>query len=183
MALSTCTKRVLSSPSKIRSPISTRNSCCSVYRYFAVRRSNTSRSSAINTLKTSSSRLVVGVQSDRFDQSELNLIFLTSIQATNTIKELASASEALTTQSSFLREQQKERRSYLAKLKGQQGVRSPPQPTIKMVSKRVAVPQSILDCVSKTRTAAPPSTTVTTTTTSPTTASQPKESVIVLDDD
>ncbi|XP_065091752.1 uncharacterized protein ocm isoform X2 [Ochlerotatus camptorhynchus] len=102
------------------------------------------------------------------------------VKATNTIKELASASEALSTQSNFLREQQKERRSYIAKLKGHQGVRMP-QPTIQMVSKRVAVPQSILDCVSKPPTAATPSTTVTTT--SPTAASQPKESVIVLDDD
>lgn len=138
------------------------------------------RNSAINTSRTFSSRLV-----SHEVVSVIGLILtsfsMNTLQAANSIKELASASEALTTQSNFLLEQQKERRSYLAKLKGRLGVRSQ-KPTIQMVSKRVAVPQSILDCVPKPPpTAEPASTTVTKT--NPMAASQSKESVIVLDDD
>lgn len=104
------------------------------------------------------------------------------VKATNTIKELTSASEALATQSEFLREQHRERTSYLVKLKGQQGVSPQQLPKIQMVSKRVAVPQSILNSVAKGPTTTPRTTAVPTT--SPIQAvNQPKESVIVLDDD
>ncbi|XP_055531963.1 uncharacterized protein LOC129722520 isoform X2 [Wyeomyia smithii] len=62
------------------------------------------------------------------------------IKATNTIKELKSASEALTTQSDFLREQQTKRRLYLKKLKANASVQS-----LSVISKRVSVPQAVLD--------------------------------------
>lgn len=99
-------------------------------------------------------------------------------QATNAIKELSAASEALTAQSDTLREQQKERRALLDKLTASQPNHEG-QSTLQMVSKRVAVPKSILDRVAKPALAGPSSSSAPV---APA-ASQQKESVIVLDDD
>ncbi|XP_062557526.1 uncharacterized protein LOC134222389, partial [Armigeres subalbatus] len=100
------------------------------------------------------------------------------IKATNAIKELSAASEALTAQSDTLREQQKERRALLDKLTASQPNHEG-QSTLQMVSKRVAVPKSILDRVAKPASAGPSSSSAPV---APA-ASQQKESVIVLDDD
>ncbi|XP_055625488.1 uncharacterized protein LOC129768095 [Toxorhynchites rutilus septentrionalis] len=90
------------------------------------------------------------------------------VKASTTIKELKSASEALTAQSSFLREQLEERKSYLTKLKANLGTRQQQHPSVlRMVSKRVPVPQSILNSALQVSA----------------TDTRQKESVIVIDDD
>lgn len=96
------------------------------------------------------------------------------LKAANTIKELTAASEALTTQSTFLREQQDQHRAKLAKLGGKS--KAAARPTLTMVSKRVAVPQSILERVAKPATA-------TTSAANQDQPGKPKEAVIIIDDD
>lgn len=112
------------------------------------------------------------------------------VKATHAIKELTSASQALTTQSTFLREQQAKKRARLQSLKG--GSRgSERQSMSQTASTRVSVPQSILDSVaSKTQAASTASGAKVTTTESksptlivPDTGDQQKESVIIIDDD
>ncbi|XP_058457345.1 uncharacterized protein LOC131434546 [Malaya genurostris] len=116
---------------------------------------------------------------DQYEQEKCHKFFENIfIKAAATIRELKSASEALTTQSTFLREQQAERRAYLATLEAKLGKRSLPS-VGRMVSKRVSVPKSILDCVSQSK--------ATSTSADPKPADsisrQQKEAVIVIDDD
>ncbi|KXJ70679.1 hypothetical protein RP20_CCG022785 [Aedes albopictus] len=116
---------------------------------------------------------------EQYEQEQCHKFFENIfVKATNTIKELTQASEALTTQSNSLREHQKEQRILLDKLQAARGIVSG-KPTIHMVSKRVTVPQSILDRVSKSN--PPPGSS----SSAPATAAdKPKDSsVIVLDDD
>lgn len=120
---------------------------------------------------------------EQYEQEQCHKFFENIfIKATNTIKELTQASEALTTQQNFLREQQKERRAIVEKLQASQGIVSG-KPTIQIVSKRVAVPQSILDRVSKPHPSVASSSSTSAPSAAAASASQPKESVIVLDDD
>ncbi|XP_058828555.1 uncharacterized protein LOC131688366 [Topomyia yanbarensis] len=115
---------------------------------------------------------------DQYEQEKCHKFFENIfMKATATIRELKSASEALTTQSTFLQEQQAKRRSYLNKLKANMENRSLSS-VGRMVSKRVSVPQSILDRISQSNAA-------TTDTETVDTASQQKqkEAVIVIDDD
>lgn len=100
------------------------------------------------------------------------------LRAANTIKELNAASEALTTQSTFLREQQQQHRVKLAKLgvkpvtsTGTLKATTTARPTLTMASKRVNVPQTIIERIGKPATS--------------TTQDQgnPKEAVIIIDDD
>ncbi|XP_053684997.1 uncharacterized protein LOC128734710 [Sabethes cyaneus] len=95
------------------------------------------------------------------------------VKATNSIKELKSASEALTTQSDFLREQQGMRRSYLRKLKANTNVS-----TLPVSSKRVSVPQATLERISNAIPVAQ-----TSETDQACEKSKQKEAVIVIDDD
>uniref|UniRef100_A0A8D8FMQ0 (northern house mosquito) hypothetical protein n=1 Tax=Culex pipiens TaxID=7175 RepID=A0A8D8FMQ0_CULPI len=98
------------------------------------------------------------------------------LKAANTIKELTAASEALTTQSTFLREQQEQHKAKLAKLGGKSTTTAKTttaRPSLTMVSKRVAVPQSILEQVAKPATSAPDQDQ----------PGKPKEAVIIIDDD